>query len=134
MKKLFIILLISFVSTLTQAQVEVRDEDTINTTEENVTIYKDDRLDVLDKRPALILKNESENKEKDISVYKPIMSKDGKKSVTGTIYTNKGFRIVIYNGADRQKALETKNIFSKSFPGIPSYVSYNAPSYKIGEF
>lgn len=99
--------------------------------ETGVVIIKDERLDALDKRPALMAKIEAETKEREIPVYKPIVSADGKTSVSGSIYTQKGFRIVIFNGADRTKAMEVKNNFSKAFPGVPSYVSYNVPSYKI---
>lgn len=98
---------------------------------ENVSIFKDARLDLLDKRPALMAKAEEEKKEKEIPLYKPIVSSDGKKKVTGSIYTAKGFRIIIYNGPDRTQALAAKNNFSRAFPGVASYLSYNVPSYKI---
>ena len=63
--------------------------------------------------------------------YKPLVSTDGKKKVTGSIYTTKGFRVVIFSGPDRAQAMQAKNLFARNFPGIPSYVSYNVPSYKI---
>ncbi len=69
-------------------------------------------------------------------LYKPIVSADGKKQVTGSIYSAKGFRIVIYNGSDKNAALAAKNKFSRAFPGTRSYLSYNVPSFKIkiGDF
>ena len=69
-------------------------------------------------------------------LYKPIVSADGKKQVTGSIYSAKGFRIVIYNGSDKNAALAAKNKFSRAFSGTRSYFSYNVPSYKIkiGDF
>jgi hypothetical protein len=109
--------------------------------EEFVTVFKDSRLDILDKRPALIARLELEEranakKDKDIPLYKPIVSADGKKKVTGSIYTTKGFKIVIYNGPDRAAAMKAKNEFAKKNPGISSVMSYNSPSYKIkiGDF
>ena len=69
-------------------------------------------------------------------LYKPIVSADGKNQVTGSIYSAKGFRIVIYNGSDKNAALAAKNKFSRAFPGTRSYLSYNVPSFKIkiGDF
>jgi hypothetical protein len=104
---------------------------------ENVMIYKDARLDILEKRAAL-LEIEERNKanEKQTINAKPIVSASGKKKVTGSIYTAKGYRIMIYNGPDRKKAMEAKNTFSKLFSSYRSYMSYNVPSYKIkvGDF
>ena len=121
-----------------KAQTDVTDSTEV--IEEFVTIYKDPRLDILDKRPALLnridVAEKAEVKAKEIPLYKPIVSADGKKQVTGSIYTLKGFRIVIYNGADKLAALTAKNNFSRAFPGTRSYLSYNVPSYKIkiGDF
>ena len=69
-------------------------------------------------------------------LYKSIVSADGKKQITGSIYSAKGFRIVIYNGSDKNAALAAKNKFSRAFSGTRSYFSYNVPSYKIkiGDF
>lgn len=104
---------------------------------ETVIILKDPRLDSLDKRPLLWVKAEEERTgRKEMQIFKPIVSADGKKKVTGSIYTKKGFRIVIYNGTDRAQALQAKNTFARNFPGTSSSMSYNVPSYKIkvGDF
>lgn len=119
-----------FFSFCSFGQEEVGSIDSIAEVE-NVVIYKDARLDLLGKRPSLMIKAE-EIKEKDKVVnYNAIVSSDGKKKVTGSIYTSKGFRIIIYNGPDRAAAMLAKNSFTRSFPGTASYVSYNVPSYKI---
>jgi hypothetical protein len=132
MKKLFTIILILFASVGAYAQADIPSKDSINKIEyENIVIYKDARLDILEKRPALVSKVEEEEKKNQIQNYNPIVSSDGKKKVTGSIYTSKGFRVVIYNGPDRAKAMETKNMFTRAFPNVPSFVSYNVPSYKI---
>ncbi|MBL7753153.1 MAG: SPOR domain-containing protein [Chitinophagaceae bacterium] len=129
----FILLLVLFgVSTQAARAQEDGMEPDSNQFENNVTIFKDTRLDILDKRPALMAKaEEEEKKDKEIPLYKPIVSSDGKKKVTGSIYTAKGFRIIIYNGPDRNQALLAKNMFSRAFPSVASYLSYNVPSYKI---
>ncbi len=99
---------------------------------QNVRIFKDARLDILNTRAALMA-NEEKNK---LQLFKPIVSADGKKKVTGSIYTTKGYRIIVYNGPDRNEAIQAKNNFTKAFPDKRSYMSYNVPSYKIkvGDF
>ncbi|MBP6624989.1 MAG: SPOR domain-containing protein [Chitinophagaceae bacterium] len=137
----FLIVVCSFMSISMFGQA-ITTEDTLDIPIENVRIFKDNRLDLLEKRPALMAKLELEEKasktavEKEIPLYKPIVSSDGKKKVTGSITTAKGFRVIIYNGSDRAKALEAKNNFMRAFPGTRSYMSYNVPSYKIkvGDF
>ena len=140
MKYIFTFILFCSISMIANAQTVITDSIVVD---ENVTIFKDPRLDILDKRPALMVKIETvraeekaELKAKTIPLYKPIVSADGKKQVTGIIYTVKGYRIVIYNGADKNAALAAKNNFSRAFPGTRSYLSYNVPSYKIkiGDF
>ena len=51
-------------------------------------------------------------------------------------YKTKGYRIQIYNGSDRSKASQAKVQFMKLFPGIRSYLVYNAPNFRvrIGDF
>ena len=129
MKKYYSIILLMFLSTLTYAQVDVIQTDSTEIVVENINIFKDSRLDVLDKRPALMVKVEEEKDR--ITNFKPIVSSDGKKKVTGSIYTTKGFRVVIYNGPDHQQAMTIKNTFSRAFPDQATFLSYNVPSYKI---
>ncbi|MBL7766019.1 MAG: SPOR domain-containing protein [Chitinophagaceae bacterium] len=132
MKKIIIIVLFVLgTSFCAHAQTEATTPDTNVVVIENVMIYKDPRLDVLDKRGGLIAKIEADEKAREVPVYAPIVSANGKKKVTGSIYTAKGFRVVIYNGPDRAMALASKNAFMRAFPGTPSYMSYNVPSYKI---
>jgi len=137
MKYIFTFIFFCSISMIAKAQITLTDSILVD---ENIIIFKDPRLDILDKRPALMLKLEAmekaEIKAKEIPLYKPIVSADGKKQVTGSIYTVKGYRIVIYNGADKNAALAAKNNFSRAFPGTRSYLSYNVPSYKIkiGDF
>ena len=113
------------------AQVETPVQDSTIIVEPNINIYKDARLDLLTKRPTLMVKVEEEKEKDKVVNYNPIVSSDGKKKVTGSIYTAKGFRIIIYNGPDRAAAMTAKNNFTRAFPGVASYVSYNVPSYKI---
>ena len=110
----------------------------------NVNVFKDARLDILETRPAVMHKIESEikakelakadAKAKEIPMAAPI--KRGRKTVTGSIHNVSGYRVVIYNGSDRAKANEAKIKFMRSNPGTRTYMTYNVPSYKIkvGDF
>ena len=57
--------------------------------------------------------------------------KDGK-----VLYTGKGFRVQIYNGADREKAIKVKTEFSRLYPGIHTYLTYVSPCFrvKVGDY
>lgn len=52
------------------------------------------------------------------------------------IYSGKGFRVQIYNGPDRKKALSIKTEFMRRFPGVSSYLVYISPAFrvKIGDY
>ncbi|MEZ5045556.1 MAG: SPOR domain-containing protein [Chitinophagaceae bacterium] len=135
--KIIVVFIVAFFSVLKSYS---QDEVYIDTVlERNVVVFKDTRLDLLDNRPESLEKMATVDKTKsskinaatEIPVYKPIVSKDGKKKITGSIYSAKGFRIIIYNGSDKAQALAAKNKFSRAFPSTPSYLSYNVPSYKI---
>jgi SPOR domain len=102
-------------------------------------VIKDARLDALDKRPELIAaaiaaKEKAEQPKENTTVFSEI--KVGKKVVTGSIISKDGFRILIYNGNDKTKALQLKNLFARNFPGIHSYMNYVTPNFKIkvGDF
>ena len=47
------------------------------------------------------------------------------------IYSGKGYRVLIYNGPDREKAIQVKTEFMRNFPGIRTYVSYVSPGYRV---
>ncbi len=51
-------------------------------------------------------------------------------------YTGKGYRVQIYNGPSRDKALQAKTEFMRRFPGVSSYIMYMAPGFrvKIGDY
>lgn len=53
-----------------------------------------------------------------------------------TVYTGKGFRVQIYNGPSREKALAIKTEFMRRFPGVHSYIFFVAPGFrvKIGDY
>lgn len=141
MKRIILLLFMIFCALLkVEAQVENSPieeiADSLNVLiEENVIVFKDTRLDILDSRAAIMSSIDERvrerEKQNEIPLYKPIVSSDGRKKVTGSIYTAKGFRIIIYNGPDRSAALTAKNNFARAFPSTPSILSYNVPSYKI---
>ena len=105
----------------------------------NVNVFKDPRLDALKKRPALVMRYKAKERilekrkeklgVKNVKNYSAINR--GRKKVTGSIVTRKGYRVVIYNGSSRSTALAMKRKFMQRYPGTPSYLSYRSPSYKI---
>lgn len=72
-----------------------------------ILFFKDPRIDVLEK----------------IYTYK-------KKSV------EKNIRVHVFQATNRDEVFNAKMEFSKKFPGIPTFVSYQAPNFKLraGEF
>ena len=42
-----------------------------------------------------------------------------------------GYRIQIYFGGVRQKASEVKLEFNSKFPGVPAYLTYQQPNFKV---
>jgi hypothetical protein len=81
-----------------------------------------------------LVKEKAEKTKELVPVYNPI--KAGKKTVTGSIYQKKGFRVLIYNGSDRNLAMRIKTEFNRTYPSMRSYMSYNVPNFKIkvGDF
>lgn len=55
---------------------------------------------------------------------------------TGVIRSGRGFRVQIYNGNDRSKALQLKVDFLRRYPTIRTYMTYIQPQYrlKVGDF
>lgn len=54
----------------------------------------------------------------------------------GPRYAGKGFRVQIYYGPNRQEALKRKSEFMHNYPGIPTYLTFVTPHYrvKVGDF
>ncbi len=52
------------------------------------------------------------------------------------IYSGKGFRVQIYNGPDRGKAMDIKKEFMREHPAVRTYFSYMSPCFrvKVGDF
>ncbi|HRO42901.1 MAG TPA: SPOR domain-containing protein [Flavipsychrobacter sp.] len=55
---------------------------------------------------------------------------------SGVIRSGRGFRVQIYNGNDRNKAISTKVDFMRRHPNVPTYMSYIQPQFrvKVGNF
>ena len=49
----------------------------------------------------------------------------------GVIYSGKGFRVQIYNGPDRAKAIEIKREFMRRNPGVRTYLTYVSPAFRV---
>jgi len=47
------------------------------------------------------------------------------------IYTGKGFRVQIYSGADRERAINIKTEFMRNFPGVRTYLIYLSPTFRV---
>jgi len=47
------------------------------------------------------------------------------------VYAGKGYRVQIYNGADRNKAVAAKTEFMRHYPGIHTYMIYSQPNFKV---
>ena len=47
-----------------------------------------------------------------------------------------GYRVQIYYGSQRAKASEMRTEFMKKFPGVPAYLFYQQPNFKVrlGDF
>jgi hypothetical protein len=57
-------------------------------------------------------------------------------SGTKVMYNGKGYRVQIYNGPSRDKAIAVKTGFMRRFPGVSTYLVYVSPGFrvKIGDY
>ncbi len=53
-----------------------------------------------------------------------------------SVTSGKGFRVQIYNGPDRYKAIAVKNDFMRMYPGVRTYLTYISPGFrvKVGDY
>ncbi|MBS1616225.1 MAG: SPOR domain-containing protein [Bacteroidetes bacterium] len=60
----------------------------------------------------------------------------GYQGMRGSIHSARGYRVQIYNGRDRNLAQQYKVEFIRMHPGVATYLSYIAPTYrlKVGNF
>jgi len=108
MKKTVGFLLIVTVFTVSLSAKDTDENtDSSETIENNILFFKDPRIDVLEK----------------IYTYKKSNAL-------------KNIRVHIFQATNRDAVFEIKNEFSKRFPGIPTFISYQAPNFKLraGEF
>jgi hypothetical protein len=52
------------------------------------------------------------------------------------VSTGKGFRVQIYNGPDRGRAIEVKTEFMRAYPAVRTYLMYVSPHFrvKVGDY
>jgi hypothetical protein len=95
-----------------------------------VTVHADPRLAILLKKHRAYVA-EAEAPPPAVPSDLPTTSKP-----PAVVYSGAGFRVQIYNGPDRNKALRIKTEFMRRYPGVHSYISYSAPSFriKVGDF
>jgi hypothetical protein len=112
----FIVLCFLFLANNSRAQIKVSYDDASRNKyiaaadTQGVVLHSDPRLDLLLRRH--------------------------KDAMYGGIYSAHGFRVQIYNGNERTKATGVRNDFMKRFPGIPTYLTYVSPHFrvKVGNF
>lgn len=58
------------------------------------------------------------------------------RKTSGAVYSGKGYRVQIYNGNDRVKAIKIKAEFMRKFPGVRTYLTYISPCFrvKVGDY
>jgi hypothetical protein len=78
---------------------------------DTITVHKDSRLDVLDKKQAAANR-----------VVSRVMETNGQ---------YKGFRIQIAATNSRDDAFKAKAVFLQNFPNEQSYVSYQSPNFRV---
>ncbi len=51
-------------------------------------------------------------------------------------FSSSGYRVQVYNGADRNAAYRAQAKFLQSYPDIRTYITYNEPNFKVrvGDF
>lgn len=101
---------------------------------------------ILKNADAISSNKETPDKNKLIKPIKdPIKPDDNdktaiKKYIAGTSrggpYSGPGYRVQIYNGYDRHKAALIKAEFMRNYPGVPTYLTYISPNFrvKVGDF
>jgi SPOR domain len=59
-----------------------------------------------------------------------------KSANNGVVYSGSGYRVQIYSGNERDKAIAAKVAFSKKYPNIKSYITYVTPQFrvKVGDY
>ena len=107
-------LLAAFTLSRSQAQKQVVIYDSVKA-ETGMVLHADARL-------AMIMPR------KELPVY------PGRKA--GSIHSGRGFRVQIYSGNDRKLATLRKVDFIRRFPGVRSYLTYIAPTFrvKVGDY
>jgi len=48
-----------------------------------------------------------------------------------TVFNGRGYRVQIYYGPDRAKAMQVKAEFMRRNPGVRAYLIYQAPSFRV---
>ena len=103
---IFLVSLISYTPLFAQQEAEII-EDT-----SGIVIHNDPRLDLV------------------VAALKP------KPAIKGVIRSGRGYRVQIYNGNDRNKAIQIKVDFLRRHPDVPAYMTYIQPQFriKVGDF
>lgn len=90
----------------------------------SVVIHADPRFDLLisRKRPPV-------PKGQIISRESP--GADAPRQAQIVVYSGKGYRVQIYYGPDRYKAIKLKTEFMRQHPGSRTYLTYTSPNFRV---
>ena len=126
MKKLLLILLCALAAPLIRAQAI---DDTTAPT--GVMVHTDPRLSIV----SAARKSHNAARKTYASSSSTVAGRPGGRKA-GTIRSAKGFRVQIYSGNDRARAMQVKSDFVRRYPSVRSYMTYIAPTFriKVGDF
>jgi len=108
-----------------------------------VTIHSDPRLAVLVKKTHSYVPAIRPEPPKPMELAPPPPSIGTYTSTAGLvhhdqkmIYRGKGYRVQIYNGPSREKAMAARREFMRRFPGVRSYIEFESPAFrvKVGDY
>lgn len=116
--KQLIILLFAFCSFCSKISFAQEQQDSAG-----VVILADARLDLLTRKPSGTKNNYS---------FEPGTATDTRpEHKSGVIKSARGFRIQIYNGNDRNKAIKLKIDCIRRFPKLETYMTYIQPQFRV---
>ena len=101
--------------------------------QEGVVVHADPRLSVLLRKTHTTEPIYTPGEIKDVK--QPFREAAPRRQIV-TLYKGAGYRVQIYNGPDRAKALQIKTEFMRHFPGVHTYLNYISPSFrvKVGDY
>lgn len=104
----------------------------------DVVIHSDPRLAVLVRKTHTYVRPITPDPPKPLELLPPAPTAATYTSAAGlvhhdlkTIYKGRGYRVQIYNGPSRDKAMAAKKEFMRRFPGVRTYLIFESPSFRV---